>query len=111
MSRGSTEIDSSRKVKFIRLGGISILLGLAIHIIANMFLKTFPSENFTPIELKEYLSNESRTWEFVNGIRYLAIACIIIFSSALFIRTRNNTSSVSTGWGLVGVMGCMLMMW
>lgn len=110
MSGGSTEIENRRKVKFIRLGGIAILLGLAIHIIANMFLKTFPSENFTPTELKEYLANEASTWEVVNGIRYLAIACIIIFSSALFIRTREKASTTSLGWGIVGLMGCILMM-
>lgn len=94
---------------FIRLGGIVILFGLSVHIIANMALKTFPSESFTFIELQEYFSNEASNWAIVHGMRYVAIVCIIIFSAALYMKiSRNNT--LSTGWGIVGLLGAALMM-
>jgi hypothetical protein len=94
---------------FIRLGGVVILLGLTIHIIANMVLKTFPSNSFTLIELQEYLSNESGTWAIVHGMRYVAIVCIIIFSAGLYMKTSRN-NSLSKGWGIVGLLGSALMM-
>lgn len=94
---------------FVRLGGAVILLGFAVHIIANMVLKTFPSESFTLIELQEYLSNEASTWAIVHGMRYIAIVCIIIFSAALYMKTSCN-NLLSKGWGIVGLLGSALMM-
>jgi hypothetical protein len=94
---------------FVRLGGVVILLGLTVHIIANMVLKTFPSDSFTLIELQEYLSNESGTWAIVHGMRYVAIVCIIIFSAGLYMKTRGS-NSLSMGWGIVGLLGSALMM-
>ena len=102
--------DPIRPKKFIKVGGIAILLGLAIHILANMVFKTFPSEDFTQIELQEYLTLEASNWAVVHGVRYLAIVCIIIFATALFLRTRDRAFSVATGWGIVGLLGTILMM-
>ena len=104
------EIYNGKQLKFIRLGGFAVLFGLVIHIIANMVLKTLPSDAFTPKELSQYLSDEASTWEVVNGIRYMAIVCMVIFGSALFIKTKMKRNINSMGWGIVGLMGCALMM-
>ena len=109
MKEARTQSESEKRNSFVRLGGLVILFGLTVHIVANMVLKTFPSEEFTLIELQEYLSNEAGTWAIVHGMRYVAIVCIIIFSAALYMKTsRNNT--LSTGWGIVGLLGSGLMM-
>ena len=109
MKEARTELESEKRNSFVRLGGLAILFGLTVHIVANMVLKTFPSEEFTLIELQEYLSNEAGTWSIVHGMRYIAIVCIIIFSAGLFIKTSLNKST-STGWGIVGLLGTALMM-
>jgi hypothetical protein len=104
------EQNRMKPTGFVRLGGLAILLGLAIHIVANMVLKTFPSEDFTSIELQDYLSNEAGNWSIVHGLRYVAIVFIIIFSGALFVKTRDIGKSKSTGWAIIGLLGAGLMM-
>ena len=101
---------TNEKRGFIRLGGFLILFGLAVHIVANMALKTFPEEGFTLVELKRYFLDEKGAWTIIHGLRYVAIVCIIIFSAALFTTTRGTRSSSATGWGLVGLLGTGLMM-
>ncbi len=105
-------IESARKQQtgFVRLGGLLIILGLIIHIIANMVLKTFPPEDLTSSELQIYLSDEKGTWAIVHGMRYIAIVCIIIFSAGLFVKTCRTRTSLSLGWGIVGLLGTALMM-
>lgn len=101
-------IESARKQQtgFVRLGGLMIILGLIIHIIANMVLKTFPPEDLTSSELQIYLSDEKGTWAIVHGIRYIAIVCIIIFSTGLFVKTYHTPRSL--GWGIVGLLGAAM---
>ena len=49
--------DSNSKdhTGLIRLGGIAMLAGLVIHVVANMVLKVFPPENPSLDELQTYL--------------------------------------------------------
>ncbi len=84
----------------IRLGGLAMLVGFAIHIVANMVLKVFPPENPSLAELKTYLSNEAATWAIVHGIRYVALVCIVLFAAGLFVRTCCTRSTPTTGWGI-----------
>lgn len=109
ISEGNHTADE-RNSTFIRLGGLLILLGLTIHIVANMVLKTFPTENLTSTQLKVYLSDEAGTWAIIHGLRYVAIVCIVVFSAGLFMKTRGTRSSSATGWGIVGLLGTALMM-
>lgn len=101
---------NERNSTFIRLGGLLILLGLAIHIVANMVLKTFPTESLTSTQLKDYLSDEAGTWAIIHGLRYVAIVCTVVFSAGMFMKTRDTRSSSATGWGVVGLLGTALMM-
>jgi len=93
---------------FIRFGGVAILFGFLIHIVANGVLKQFPPENPTLEQLKDYLSEEASSWALVHGLRYVAFVCIAFFAAALFMRTCRTWSSPSTGWGLVGLLGAAL---
>jgi len=110
MNEARTETGRKHQINIIRIGGLAILLGMAIHIIANMVLKTFPTENCTLTELQEYLSNEKSTWAVVHGMRYAAVVCIIIFSAGLYVKTCLTRSSAASGWGIVGLLGSGLMM-
>ena len=105
-------IKSSSKdhTGLIRLGGLAMLVGFAIHIVANMVLKVFPPENPSLAELKTYLSNEAATWAIVHGIRYVALVCIVLFAAGLFVRTCCTRSTPTTGWGIVGLIGAIMMM-
>jgi hypothetical protein len=89
----------------IRLGGLAIIVGLAIHVILNVVLKEFPPEDPTPAELQAYLSNEAGTWAIVHGFRYVAFACIVLFAAGLFSRTCSTREGQATGWGVVGLLG------
>lgn len=93
----------------IRLGGLTMLAGFVIHIVANSVLKVFPPENPSLDELKTYLSNEAGTWAIVHGIRYIAVVCIVLFAAGLFVRTCCIRSVATTGWGVVGLLGTTLM--
>ena len=102
-------VEGSRNPsRFIRLGGLAMLFGFLIHIVANVFLKNFPPEDPTLDQLKAYLSEEASTWAVVHGLRYVAFACIALFAAALFMRTCRTWGSGSTGWGLVGLLGAAL---
>lgn len=97
-----------RHTGFIRLGGLAIVFGLGIHVIANGVLKQFPPEDPSLVELRAYLTEEASTWAVVHGLRHVAFVCIVLFAAALFLRTcRTNTSS-ATGWGVVGLIGATL---
>ena len=103
--------DSNRRgdAGLIRLGGIAMLLGFVIHIVANGVLKVFPPENPSLDELRTYLSSEAGTWAIVHGIRNVAVVCIVLFAAALFVRTCCIRSTQNTGWGIVGLMGAGMM--
>ncbi len=91
--------------RFIRLGGLAVLLAVLIHILVNGFLKQFPPENPSPTELEAYLSAEVGTWAIVHGLRYPALVGLVLFAAAAYIRTcRSNAASV-VGWGIVGLLG------
>lgn len=93
------------QVGLIRLGGLAIIVGLAIHIILNGVLKEFPPEDPTATELQAYLSNEANTWAIVHGFRYVAFACIVLFAAGLFSRTCCTRTAQTTGWGVVALLG------
>lgn len=94
---------------FVRLGGFAILIGLAIHVVANVVLKTFPSDGFTTEQIRAYLTEEANSWEIIHGIRYIAIVCIVIFSAGIFIKLKDKASPTALGWGIVGLLGTALM--
>lgn len=108
VSKGQHVQVSGNHSRFIRFGGIAMLFGFLIHIIANLVLKTFPSEDLTAEQLKAYLSDEASTWALVHGLRYVAFVCIAFFAAALFMRTCRTWGLHSTGWGLVGLLGAAL---
>lgn len=94
---------------FVRLGGFAILIGLTIHIVANVVLKTFPSDGFTTEQIRAYLTEEANSWAIIHGIRYIAIVCIVIFSAGIFIKLKEKASPTAIGWGIVGLLGTVLM--
>jgi hypothetical protein len=94
---------------FIRLGGIAVLLGLAIHVVANSVLKTFPPDQPTLEELRAYFVTESRNWAVVHGLRYIAFPCVLLFAVSLYVRTGWLHAERRSGWGLLGLLGAMLM--
>ena len=94
--------------RFIRIGGLAILVGMLIHIILNMVLKVMPPENPTQTELREYLANESGSWTIIHGFRYIAFICIVLFSAGMFMRTSSINRPHASGWGLVGLLGTAL---
>jgi hypothetical protein len=104
-----TDSDTNDHVGLIRLGGIAMLVGFLIHATANWALKVFPPENPTLTELQTYLSDEAGNWAIVHGIRYVAMVCIVLFVSGLFVRTCCTRSTSTTGWGIVGLMGAGMM--
>lgn len=106
--RASTTTDGVVHAGLIRLGGFTILLGLAIHVVLNTVLKEFPPEDPTASELQAYLSNEASTWAIVHGFRYVAFACIVLFAAGLFSRTCCTRTIQPTGWGVVGLLGTAL---
>ncbi len=105
MQSASTKTDGQGQAGLIRLGGLAIIVGLAIHVVLNSVLKEFPPEDPTVTELQAYLSNEAGTWAIVHGFRYVAFACIILFAAGLFSRTCCTRTAQTTGWGVVGLLG------
>ncbi len=105
MNNAATKKDGQGQAGLIRLGGLAIILGLAIHVILNSVVKTFPPENPTVTELQAYLSNEAGAWAIVHGFRYIAFTCIVLFAGGLFSRTCCTRTGSTTGWGVVGLLG------
>lgn len=89
----------------IRIGGVSVLAALAIHIVLNGFLKEFPPADPTAAELREYLAREASTWAVVHGFRYLAFAGVVLFAAGLFSRVVLRNAAAAAGWGVVGLLG------
>ena len=104
-----TDSSSRDHTGLIRLGGIAMLAGMVIHIVANAVLKVFPPENPSLAELQTYLSDEAGNWAIVHGVRYVAMVCIVLFVSGLFVRTCCIRSNSTTGWGIVGLLGAGMM--
>lgn len=105
MQRASTETNRQEQAGLIRLGGLAILVGLAIHVVLNGVLKEFPPEDPTASELQTYLANEASTWAIVHGFRYIAFTCIVLFAAGLFSRISRTRPAYTTGWGVVGLLG------
>ncbi|QQS40712.1 MAG: hypothetical protein IPM63_15280 [Acidobacteriota bacterium] len=93
---------------FLRIGGVAVLLGLAIHIVVNVFVKRFPDPTASAIELTAYLAAEADSWSFVHGSRYVAFACLVLFAAALYVRVSSGDVASSGGWGIVGIVGSAL---
>ena len=109
MQEPVTDSSSRDHTGLIRLGGIAMLAGMVIHIVANKVLKVFPPENPSLAELQTYLLNEAGNWAIVHGIRYVALVCIVLFAAGLFVRTCCTRSTPTTGWGIVGLIGATMM--
>jgi hypothetical protein len=94
----------------IRLGGLAILVGFAIHMVANLVIKRMPPEHASIEELRIYLDLEVGRWAAVHGMRYIAIVSIVVFAAAMFARTCCLRSVRPISWGVVGLLGAMLML-
>ena len=106
-----TEVHQNNESKagLVRTGGAALLVGFAIHIVANAVLKQFPPENPTLSELTAYLEAEASTWGIVHGMRYLAIGCLAVFLGGIMARIRSSAVS-SGGWEQVGFVGGLLLL-
>ncbi len=109
MENTFTDSNTKDHVGLIRLGGIAMLVGFVIHVVANAVIKVFPPENPSLAELQTYLSNEAGSWAIVHGIRYVAMVCIVLFAAGLFVRTCCTRSTPTTGLGIVGLLGAGMM--
>lgn len=93
---------------FLRMGGVAVLLGIAIHIVVNLFVKRFPDPTASATELNSYFTAEAGSWAFVHGSRYVAFTCLVVFSAALYMRILRSDVVSSTGWAVVGIIGSAL---
>ena len=89
----------------IRLGGVAVVLSLAIHMFVNGMLKEFPPQNPSLAELKSYLSAEASTWAMVHGLKYLALVGLVLFAAGAYARTCRSRGALIAGWGVVGLLG------
>jgi len=104
-----TDLGNRTHGSLIRVGGLAMLAGFMIHVVANGVFKVFPPENPSLAELQTYLSNEAGSWAIVHGVRYVAVVCIVLFAAGLFVRTCCTRSTPTTGWGIVGLIGAGMM--
>jgi hypothetical protein len=102
------QTDAQGRASFIRLGGVAIIVGLAIHVVLNSVLKEFPPDDPTVTELAAYLSREAGAWAVVHGFRYVAFTCIVLFAAGLFSRTSCTRANQTAGWGVVGLLGASI---
>jgi len=102
--------DTANDYGLVRTGGFAILIGLAIHIVLNFVLKAFPPADATKNELQAYLIAQDETWAIVHGCRYVAFFCIALFGAGIFVRTACRNRSRWNPWGVVGLLGCALML-
>ena len=108
MHSASQGASGNGQTKFVQLGGLALLVGFAIHIIANSVIKRFPPEDPSLDQLRAYLTAEVDSWALVHGVRYIAIVSIAVFAAALFARTCCTRVSRPVGWGVVGLLGATM---
>lgn len=101
----TTQSTGRQEDRLIRIGGLAVLVALAIHIFVNGFLKKFPPENPSLPELKDYLTVEASTWAIVHGLKYLALVGLVVFAAAVYSRTCRSRRALGAGWGVVGLLG------
>ncbi|MEM7282041.1 MAG: hypothetical protein AAF438_10485 [Pseudomonadota bacterium] len=99
------DVITASNARLIRVGGISVLLALAIHVYVNGFLKTFPAESLSADALEAYLSAEAPTWAIVHGMKYVALVGLVLFAAGAFARTYRSQSGSTNLWGVVGLLG------
>lgn len=92
----------------IRLGGMAGLVTIAVHMVVNMALKSFPDPKLTPDQLQAYFQDESSTWAVVHGLRYFAIVGIVFMVVGLYLRTSRLRAAPGSGWGIIGLVGATL---
>lgn len=92
----------------IRLGGAAMLIGLAIHIVANGLFRVFPPEGLSPDDLRSYLTAQAGDWAILHGVRYVAIVSIVLFGAGLFVKCSLTRPTHSLGWGIVGLIGTLM---
>lgn len=102
----SREVDD--RSLLVRLGGIAGLTTIAVHFFVNMILKSFPDEDLTIDQLRDYFQNESSNRAIVHGLRYFAIAGIVFMVAGLYLRTSRKRAVLGEGWGLIGLLGAAL---
>jgi len=88
-------VDRDKENGIIRLGGLAVLLALAIHILVNWVIKTMPPADLTAAELRSYFDEQADNWAIVHGLRYVAFTCIALFSAGLFVKTSYHREFTS----------------
>jgi hypothetical protein len=102
-----TETTDDRSL-LIRLGGLAGLVAIAVHMVVNTVLKSFPAENLTLDQLQAYFQQEANTWAIVHGLRYFAIAGIVFMVVGLYLRTNRQGAPSENGWRVIGLVGATL---
>lgn len=92
----------------IRLGGMAGLVTIAVHMVVNMALKSFPDPKLTKDQLQAYFQDEASTWAVVHGLRYFAIVGIVFMVVGLYLRTNRLRAAQGSGWGVIGLVGATL---
>lgn len=94
--------------QLIRVGGVAGLVGVATHFLVNGILKTFPPPSADLPQLQQYLAEQASTWAIVHGLRYVAIAGMVLMVAALYARTVRASRKSDGGWGFVGLLGATM---
>ena len=105
MQDGGTHEAHDRSIGIVRVGGVAVLFGLAIHIVTNMFLKEYPTPGLAGADLEAYLASEADMWALIHGAKTLAFPCLAVFYAGMFARTSVGRDAVAVGWGVVGLVG------
>jgi len=106
----SSDSKTDKHAMLIRFGGVALLIGFAIHIVANVGIKQMPPEAPSLDELRAYLAAEVDSWAIVHGMRSIAIVSLAVFAAALFTRTCCLRPVRPVGWGVIGLLGAILML-
>ncbi|MFC2951585.1 hypothetical protein ACFOOP_06570 [Marinicaulis aureus] len=73
-----------------------------------MFLKEFPAPDLGAQDLAAYFEREADTWALVHGLRYAAIAGMVVFFGALHARVASGPKGAAAGWATIGLVGGVL---
>lgn len=108
MTESDSPTTTNDRSQLVKLGGVAGLVTIAVHMVVNMVLKSFPADNLTADQLMAYFQKEASTWAIVHGLRYFAIAGIVFMVVGLYLRTNRQSAVLSDGWGLIGLVGATL---
>jgi len=105
MGNTSHSVTVSSHNRFIRICGVGSLTAIVVHFLVNAVFKEFPAADLDVLAMKKYFSDQQDTWALVHGLRYFALAGIVLMLSGLYVRTRPDSTETHPGWQLVGLLG------